>query len=98
MSSGGEKKSEKAINTYTLSINYPNRGRKPGPTRIWLIMDADDPLPSKPGSHNNYPDAEDNHGTAGLNIIYCDGHAAWLPMKNLFNDWNISFDDNRNSP
>ena len=98
MSAAGEKKSEKAINNFALAVNFPNRGMRPGPTRVWLMMDADDPLPTNPNSRNNYPDPEDNHGTAGLNIIYCDGHAAWLPTRNLFAEWNLSFDDNRSTP
>ncbi len=30
MSASGQKKSEKAVNTFTLTVNYPNRGLKPG--------------------------------------------------------------------
>lgn len=58
-------------------------------------MNADDPVATNPARHNNYPDVEDNHGKAGLNIVYCDGHAAWLPTRNPFAEWNLSFDDNR---
>ncbi len=99
MSSAGAKKTERAVNGFVLTQNYANRGMKPGPTRIWLIMDADDPILAGTGTGiNNYPDATDNHGVAGLNVIYCDGHASWLPTKNFLADWNISMDDNRNSP
>ena len=71
---------------------------KPGPSRIQLIHDADDQFASLPGSLNNYPDKTDNHGAAGENVIYCDGHAAWVPAKNFLNDYNISNDDNRTGP
>ena len=98
MTGGLGKKSEKAVNNYVLVNNVENRGMKPGPTRIQLIHDADDQFASLPGSRNNYPDKTDNHGSAGLNNIYCDGHAAWLSAKNFLNDYNISNDDNRTGP
>jgi prepilin-type N-terminal cleavage/methylation domain-containing protein/prepilin-type processing-associated H-X9-DG protein len=91
----GAKKSEKAIDNFVLTVNFPNRGMKPGPTRVWLFGDADD---QPPGQYNNYPDVTDNHGVAGLNIMYCDGHAAWLPVKKYLEEFNLSFDENRNSP
>jgi prepilin-type N-terminal cleavage/methylation domain-containing protein len=92
------KKSERAVNSFTLTVNTANRGMKPGPTRIQLIHDADDQFASLPGSLNNYPDKTDNHGAAGQNVIYCDGHAAWLAAKSFLNDYNISNDDNRTGP
>ncbi len=94
--STGQKKSEKAINGYTLTVNYANRGMKPGGARVWLFTDADDQ--GMVGSINNYPDKTDNHGDAGLNVMYCDGHAAWLFTKNYLNEFNVSFDENRSSP
>ena len=92
------KKSEKAVNSFVLVNNVANRGMKPGPTRIQLIHDADDQFPALPGSLNNYPDKTDNHGAFGENVIYCDGHAAWVPAKNFLIEYNISNDDNRTGP
>ena len=89
------KKSENRVNGFTLAVNFANRGMRPGPTRIQLIHDQDDQLSLVPGSINNTPDPTDNHGAAGQNVIYCDGHAAWLSAKNFINDYNISNDDNR---
>ncbi len=63
-----------------------------------MIHDADDHFDSLPGSLNNYPDKTDNHGGAGLNVIYCDGHAGWVSAKKFLTEYNISFDDNRNGP
>jgi prepilin-type processing-associated H-X9-DG protein len=91
----GQKKSEKAINGYQLVKNVQFRGMKPGPTRVWLFVDADD---APPGIYNNYPDKTDNHGAAGVNVMYCDGHAEWLPTEKYLPAFNISFDENRNSP
>jgi prepilin-type N-terminal cleavage/methylation domain-containing protein/prepilin-type processing-associated H-X9-DG protein len=93
--STGKKKSERAIASYTLTVNFQNRGMKPGATRVWLFADADD---APPGIYNNYPDKTDNHADAGLNIMYCDGHAQWLPTKKYFDEFNISFDENRSTP
>jgi prepilin-type N-terminal cleavage/methylation domain-containing protein len=89
------KKSERAINNFTLVKNLANRGMRPGPSRIQIIHDQDDDLPLVPGSINNTPDPTDNHGAAGQHVIYCDGHAVWLSAKNFIDDYNISNDDNR---
>jgi prepilin-type N-terminal cleavage/methylation domain-containing protein/prepilin-type processing-associated H-X9-DG protein len=94
--STGQKKSEKAINSYTLTVNYPNRGMRPGVARVWLFADADDP--NSAGGVNNYPDKADNHGAAGVNVMFCDGHAEWVSLRQYLNSFNISFDENRNSP
>jgi prepilin-type N-terminal cleavage/methylation domain-containing protein len=92
------KKSEKAVNSFSLTVNTANRGMRPGPSRIQIIHDQDDQLPLVPGSLNNYPDKTDNHGATGLNNVYCDGHAAWLSARNFLDDYNISNDDNRTGP
>jgi hypothetical protein len=89
------KKTESRVNSFTLVNNFRNRGMKPGPSRIQIIHDQDDTLPLVPGSINNTPDPTDNHGIAGQNVIYCDGHAAWLSREDFINDYNISNDDNR---
>ncbi len=94
-STGNNKKSERAIAGYTLTTSFTNRGMKPGATRVWLFADADD---APPGIYNNYPDKTDNHAADGLNIMYCDGHASWLPTKRYLEEFNISFDENRSSP
>jgi prepilin-type N-terminal cleavage/methylation domain-containing protein/prepilin-type processing-associated H-X9-DG protein len=91
-----QKKSEKAVNNFVLVVNTANLGMKPGTSQVWLLSDADDPNPY--GGKNNYPDKTDNHGDAGDNIMYCDGHAAWMPTKNYLNAYNISFDDNATKP
>lgn len=92
-----QKKSERAINNFVLTVNFQNRGLRPGATRIWLFTDADDVHADGTGI-NNYPDKTDNHGAAGLNVMYCDGHASWLPTKNYLSEFNISFDENRTTP
>ena len=92
-----QKKTQKAIDGYTLVKNYAHRFLRPGPTRVWLISDADDGWADGTGK-NNYPDKTDNHGAEGDNILYCDGHAEWLPAKLYLDAYNVSFDDNRLKP
>jgi prepilin-type processing-associated H-X9-DG protein len=89
------KKSERAVNSFVLTKNFKQRGMRPGATRIWLFTDADD---APPGIYNNYPDKLDNHGDAGLNVMYCDGHANWLPTEKYLDEFNVSFDENRSTP
>ena len=40
-------------------------------------MDADDMW--GPRTRNNWPDPGDNHGIAGINVSYLDGHVEWTP-------------------
>jgi prepilin-type N-terminal cleavage/methylation domain-containing protein/prepilin-type processing-associated H-X9-DG protein len=42
-----------------------------------LIMDADDSTEN--GDQNNWPNASDNHGAAGFNCGYMDGHVEFVP-------------------
>ena len=58
-------------------------GQSYGPSDIWIIYDADDRLATDPKRQNgDYPDAGDNHGVDGANIVFCDGHAEWVARKN----------------
>lgn len=43
---------------------------------VCLFMDGDD---GANGSTNNWPDRNDNHGDAGINVSYLDGHVEWTP-------------------
>jgi prepilin-type N-terminal cleavage/methylation domain-containing protein len=57
------------------------RGTVPGPSRIWLQLDADSAFATYPGAINDYPDAGDNHGAEGHNANFGDGHAEWVTVK-----------------
>ncbi|HKS36486.1 MAG TPA: type II secretion system protein [Verrucomicrobiae bacterium] len=75
------------------------RGIVAGPSRTWLMVDADDERPpGPPNNYNDYPDAINNHGTAGANTVYCDGHAEWVPRKNFVFAYEMSQDEGRTSP
>jgi prepilin-type N-terminal cleavage/methylation domain-containing protein/prepilin-type processing-associated H-X9-DG protein len=62
------------------------------PSDVFLMVDADDTLPSgNPNDVNNYPDSlDDNHGPAGGNMNFCDGHAQWIPQKRWHWVWSYS--------
>lgn len=49
------------------------------PSKVCLLMDADDKHESIANGQNNWPDAYNNHGAAGVNVAYCDGHVSWTP-------------------
>jgi prepilin-type N-terminal cleavage/methylation domain-containing protein/prepilin-type processing-associated H-X9-DG protein len=89
------KKTEARVNAQTLSAAADKTGfepgTKPGPSRIFLIFDGDDgngkPMPP---SVNNWPDSTDNHGAAGANFTFCDGHAQWVAQKFYDSVRNVS--------
>jgi prepilin-type N-terminal cleavage/methylation domain-containing protein len=87
--------------------DYPNTGyirRSPktvmvGPTRIMIVLDADDifndPVTGAAlNPNNNCPDPINNHGAAGWNWGFADGHAEWVTCKKtshmITNGWMLS--------
>lgn len=90
-----EKKTEKLVNSRRIKSCKGYEGMVPGASQIWLLYDADD---GKPSGKNNYPDAVDNHGADGVNVLFCDGHGAWVSRRNYLNSWNLSEDENRTPP
>jgi len=91
----GKKKTQALVSSRRLESTSGLVGSVPGPTQIWLLYDADD---GKPSGSNNYPDATDNHGADGANVLFCDGHGAWVKQKNYIPSWNVSEDENRKVP
>ena len=71
---------------YTLQYHPTLKGMKPGPSRFWLLHDSDDL------GNNNKWDEPDNHGIIGGNVMYCDGHATWVPQKRHSEEWMITRD------
>ncbi|MEO7676655.1 MAG: prepilin-type N-terminal cleavage/methylation domain-containing protein [Verrucomicrobiota bacterium] len=49
----------------------------PGPSQTWLTIDGDSKF-NPANKLNNYPDAGDNHGAAGHNASFADGHVQWV--------------------
>ena len=90
------RKTQTTVASYTYRLNnaagghpeYNFQGQGGGPSDIWLIYDADDRLASDPSRQNeDYPDAGDNHGTDGGNVVFCDGHAEWVKRKLYLWKW-----------
>ena len=81
------RKTQNVVSGYTYKlVNYMSEYnfflQRGGPSDFWIIYDADDRDAADPNRQNeDYPDRGDNHGVDGANIIFCDGHAAWVPQK-----------------
>ena len=95
---GGQRKTESVVSNHVLTKAPGFIGMKPGPSRIWLLMDADNGLPTAPNHYNNYPDEADNHGAAGANVTFCDGHAQWILRRQYIQGINISQDSAATEP
>ena len=83
----GIRKTQSVVSSYTYKLanwmpQYVYYGQRASPSDIWIIYDADDRNATDPARQNeDYPDAGDNHGKDGGNIVFCDGHAEWVPQK-----------------
>ena len=65
-----------------------------GPCDTWIIYDADDQVAGDATRKNdNYPDPGDNHGAAGGNVVFCDGHAQWVAQKNYIRSFILGTDE-----
>ena len=95
---GGSRKTESIVSTYALKKAPGCIGMVPGPSRIWLMMDADNGLPTALNHYNNYPDGAGNHGAAGANVNFCDGHAQWIRQRDFITGINISQDSAATEP
>lgn len=93
------KKTEKSVASFKLS-NYTKRvGETPGPTKIFLLVDADDVGVQKPNNPNGqYPDPGDNHGKLGFNVTFCDGHSEFVPRNKWLDVLNTMTDNNQQEP
>ncbi len=99
--SGGSnvRKTQRTVAGYVYQLYTGNPqsnfiGQRGGPSDIWLIYDADDRLSSDPMRQNeDYPDAGDNHGKDGGNVVFCDGHAEWVNRKVYLRAWYRGTDE-----
>ena len=92
------KKKESTANSFTCWYYSEAIGVKPGPSRIFVLTDADDTAAAVGGGAdlNNWPDnPNDNHGALGQNFVFCDGHAEWVPQKKFMQVWNTGQDTSR---
>jgi len=70
---------------YNNVYKSPQTVQPIGATRVVIVLDADDVLPSPfPSNRNNRPDAMNNHGKKGWNWGFADGHAEWVKDVNTY--------------
>jgi prepilin-type N-terminal cleavage/methylation domain-containing protein/prepilin-type processing-associated H-X9-DG protein len=96
------RKTQKAINGYTYQraqTAFPQfdlRGQRAGPSEILVMYDEDNEGTSDPTRpNNNYPDPGDNHGTAGANMVFADGHARWVRQRDYIQVYIRGCDGNK---
>jgi prepilin-type N-terminal cleavage/methylation domain-containing protein len=91
-SASNVRKTEKSALNHVYSTpqggtKYNFIGQTASPSDVWLIYDEDDAanggdkydVSNRP--NEDFPDAGDNHGADGGNVVFGDGHAAWVPRK-----------------
>ena len=83
---GEAKVTQSYLLTHALEYVPGMIGMKPGPSAYWLFHDQDD------AGQNIIWDSLDNHGAAGGNVAYADGHAAWVSSKRRISEWQITRD------
>lgn len=87
--SGSIPKTITSVQNYERLNSVPkfglSRGQRIGPSDIWIFVDADEGPTRGPRGEvldppgvNDSPDKWDNHGAAGVNAVFCDGHAEWV--------------------
>jgi prepilin-type N-terminal cleavage/methylation domain-containing protein/prepilin-type processing-associated H-X9-DG protein len=90
------RKTQTTVNGYIYKLdnsNFPQYqflAQRGSPSDLFIIYDEDDKDYSgvDPGRKNeDYPDSGDNHGTAGGNVVFCDGHAEWVVQKRYLYVW-----------
>ena len=90
------RKTEKSLANYTTKNIQQGVtiGQRLSPSDVWIIYDADDRMAADPErQHEDYPDAGDNHGIAGGNVVFCDGHSQWVAQKNYLRMWALGTDE-----
>jgi prepilin-type N-terminal cleavage/methylation domain-containing protein len=93
------RKTQSTAQAYVYQLNNQNFpeynfvGQTGGPSEILVLYDADD-AGENDRPNNDYPDGGDNHGTAGENFAYCDGHVDWVPQHNYMRNWFRGTDEN----
>lgn len=88
----GIRKNLSNIHSYVKFHNAFNlKGIQPGPSGFWIMID--NTFPGRPF----YPDNKNNHGSNGANVLFCDGHAKWIPTDQYVVTYELSQDENRTS-
>ncbi|MGH8246149.1 MAG: hypothetical protein ACREUU_06930, partial [Gammaproteobacteria bacterium] len=74
---------------------YNYLGQVASPSDVWVIYDEDDPGPGD-RPNQDFPDAGDNHGTDGGNVVFGDGHAEWVPRNKYVGSFILGTDEQHN--
>lgn len=91
----GIQKTTATVHSYPHKNNaFGLAGLNVGASDIWMFTDSD----SGRGGRQNYPDPSDHHGAAGANVGFCDGSARWIPRANYVRAYELSQDENRDTP
>jgi prepilin-type N-terminal cleavage/methylation domain-containing protein/prepilin-type processing-associated H-X9-DG protein len=72
-----------ASHTYVTAQSgskYNFIGQNVSPSDVWLVYDEDDAAGGD-RPNEDFPDAGDNHGIDGANVVFGDGHAEWVSRK-----------------
>ncbi len=97
-----KRKTQNTCARYTTTITelpYTTAGQLIGPSDILIIYDADDVGYLPNGSvdpmreNDNYPDPGDNHGSAGANFVFGDGHAQWVNQRDYMRTFILGTDE-----
>jgi prepilin-type N-terminal cleavage/methylation domain-containing protein/prepilin-type processing-associated H-X9-DG protein len=94
----GTRKTQKSIAGYTYASQQPYYPQlKPigraAIANVWLIYDADDADGTTARQNGDFPDAGDNHGTLGGNVVFGDGHAQWVPHREYLKSFIYGCDE-----
>ena len=97
----GTRKTQRSVVGYTYQLNYTVYPQynvfnsRASASDIWLMYDADDADATDPTRLNeDFPDAGDNHGILGGNVIFADGHAQWVTRKQYLPSFIRGCDEN----
>jgi prepilin-type N-terminal cleavage/methylation domain-containing protein/prepilin-type processing-associated H-X9-DG protein len=83
---GNVRKTIKSVLNYKHTRVYHNiYGVVTGPARTWIILDA---YKRKQVTEELWSALGSNHGAEGVNVVYCDGHAEFVPRK----DFNLKIE------
>jgi prepilin-type N-terminal cleavage/methylation domain-containing protein/prepilin-type processing-associated H-X9-DG protein len=85
-------KTESSVSSYVhYHSEFNLSGIVPGPAGIFLLTD------NTWNGVQDWPDPEDNHGKAGANAVFLDGHADWVSRNKYVFTYELSQDDGRRS-
>ena len=80
--------------TASKTVTFNMVGQNGSPVTMFILYDADNSMTyGGHTSNDNYPDSMDNHGKDGGNVLFCDGHAAWVQQAAYPQMWAVGTDE-----